>query len=101
MARPLTIACLQTRPMPDFDSAVGEAMPLAKRAAEGGAELLCLPEYCGGLMTRGGVIRPPAAPEADHPVLAALRGFAAEAAAEPVELVGGHRQTRRGARRRR
>ena len=79
MARPLTIACLQTRPMPDFDSAVGEALPLAGRAADDGAELLCLPEYCGGLMSRDGVIRPPAAPEDSHPVLAALRGFAAEA----------------------
>ena len=79
MARPLTIACLQTRPMPDFDSAIGEALPLARQAADDGAELLCLPEYCGGLVTRDGVIRPPAAPEASHPVLAALRGFAADA----------------------
>ncbi len=29
MARPLTVACLQTRPMPDFDSAIGEVLPLA------------------------------------------------------------------------
>jgi len=79
MARPLTIACLQTRPMPDFESATGEALALARRAADDGAELLCLPEYCGGLMTRDGVILPPAAPEGSHPVLAALRGFAAEA----------------------
>jgi predicted amidohydrolase len=78
MARTLNIACLQTRPMPDFDLAIAEALGLAARAVSGGAELLCLPEYCGGLSTRGGVIRPPAAPEADHPVLAALGGFAAE-----------------------
>ncbi len=79
MARPLTIACLQTRPMPDFDTAIGEALPLARRAADDGAELLCLAEYCGGLMSADGVFRPPAAPEDSHPVLAALRGFAAEA----------------------
>jgi predicted amidohydrolase len=79
MARPLTIACLQTRPMPDFDSAIGEALPLASRAVDDGAELLCLPEYCGGLMTRDGAILPPAAPEAGHPVLAALCAFAARA----------------------
>jgi len=78
MARPLTIACLQTRPMPDFDTAIGEALPLARRAADDGAELLCLAEYCGGLMSADGVFRPPAAPEDSHPVLAALRGFAAE-----------------------
>jgi predicted amidohydrolase len=79
MARPLTIACLQTRPMPDFGSAIGEVLPLARRAADDGAELLFLPEYCGGLMTRDGVIRPPSAAEASHPVLAALCGFAARA----------------------
>ncbi len=79
MARPLTIACLQTRPMPDFDAAIGEALPLARRAVADGAELLCLAEYCGGLMTRDGVIRPPAAPEDSHPVLAALCSFAARA----------------------
>ena len=68
MARPLTVACLQTRPMPDFDTAIAEALPLARRAADDGAELLCLAEYCGGLMSRDGVIRPPSAPEASHPV---------------------------------
>jgi predicted amidohydrolase len=77
MARPLTVACLQTRPMPDFDASIGEALPMARRAIDDGAELLCLPEYCGGLMTRDGVIRPPSAPEDSHPVLAALRDFAA------------------------
>jgi len=76
MVRTLNIACLQTRPMPDFDSAAAEALGLGARAVSGGAGLLCLPEYCGGLVTRGGVIRPPSAPEASHPVLEALRGFA-------------------------
>ena len=79
MTRPLTIACLQTRPMPDFDSAISEALPLARRAADDGAELLCLPEYCGGLVTQEGAIRPPSAAEDSHPVLAALCGFAARA----------------------
>ncbi len=77
MPRPLHIACLQTRPMPDFDSAITEALGLAERAVAEGAELLCLPEYCGALVSRDGVIVPPSAPEADHPALAALRDFAA------------------------
>lgn len=76
MARPLTIACLQTRPMPDFDSAIAEALGLAARAVADGAQLLCLPEYCGGLVEKDGVICPPSAPEKDHPVLAALAIFA-------------------------
>jgi predicted amidohydrolase len=76
MTRKLNLACLQTRPMPDFRSAIDEALALAARAVSDGAELLCLPEYCGGLMTEGGAVRPPSAPEAAHPVLAALSGFA-------------------------
>ena len=79
MPRPLNVACLQTRPMPDFDTAIGEALPLARQAVENGAELLCLPEYCGGLMSQEGVILPPAAAEGEHPVLAALCDFASSA----------------------
>ena len=76
MTRPVPIACLQTRPMPDFTSALDEALGLARTAADGGAKLIALPEYCGGLRTEGSAFAPPAAPEADHPVLAGLRDFA-------------------------
>jgi len=77
MPRPLDIACLQTRPMPDFASALSEATSLAEVAVESGAELLFLPEYCGGLRTDAGRIAPPVAPEAEHPVLAGLSDLAA------------------------
>ncbi len=77
MPRPLTIACLQTRPMPDFETAVAEALGLAEQAVGQGAEFLALPEYCGGLVTDGAAIKAPAAEEAAHPVLAALADFAA------------------------
>ena len=77
MPRPFHIACLQTRPMPDFSSAVGEAIPMAEAAVEAGAEMLFLPEYCGGLRSEGAALKPPSAPEASHPVLAELRSFAA------------------------
>ncbi|MEL6479440.1 MAG: carbon-nitrogen hydrolase family protein [Pseudomonadota bacterium] len=76
--RPLTIACLQTRPMPDFDTAIAEALELAERAVVEGAEFLTLPEYCGGLVTEGSAIKAPAAPEESHPVLQALQGFAVQ-----------------------
>lgn len=78
MPRPLHVACLQTRPMPDFASALAEAMPLAEEAVGRGARFLLLPEYCGGLVTEGAAIRAPAAPEASHPVVRALAAFAAE-----------------------
>ena len=77
MPRAVNIACLQTRPMPDFDAALAEAMPLAETAVQEGAAILFLPEYCGGLKEDGPVLVPPAAPEEAHPVLIELRRFAA------------------------
>ena len=79
MARPLHIACLQTRPMPSFETALAEALPMARQAVDAGAEMLFLPEYCGGLASDGTAFTPPVAPEAEHPFLAAIQGFAAEA----------------------
>ena len=76
MAREVRIGCVQTRPLATFDEAIEEARGLAAGAVAAGAELLCLPEYCGGLKSEGGLLVPPAAPEAKHPVLDALRGFA-------------------------
>ena len=67
---------MQTRPQPDFASAIEEAIPLAEQAVEDGAEFLLLPEYCGGLRSEGAMLAPPTATENDHPVLAALREFA-------------------------
>lgn len=78
MPRPLDIACLQTRPMPDFASAVDEAMPLAMSAVNAGADILFLPEYCGGLKTEGPRVVPPSAPESAHPFLQEMQEFAAK-----------------------
>jgi len=77
MARPLTVACLQTRPQPSFQLALDEALLRAEVAVSVGAELLLLPEYCGGLLTRDGAFVPPAADEENHPVLKGLQEFAA------------------------
>ena len=49
---------------------------MAAIAVEQGAQALFLPEYCGGLKTKGGMFAPPALPESSHPVLTGLRGFA-------------------------
>ena len=78
MTRPLNIACLQTRPKPDFDSALSEALVLAEAAAGAGAGFITLPEYCGGLQSQGSALVPPAAPEQSHPVLKGLQDFAAK-----------------------
>ena len=76
MPAPLPVACLQTRPRPDFAAATDEAIGLAEEAVEEGARFLLLPEYCGGLRSEGPALVPPAAPEDSHLVLAALRDFA-------------------------
>lgn len=78
MSRPLTIGCLQTRPMPDFESAVAEALGLAEKAVAQGARFLALPEYCGGLVSEGAAIKAPAAKDDVHPVVSALRAFSAK-----------------------
>ena len=76
MRTPVHIACLQTQPKADFEAALTKALDLAAIAVEQGAQALFLPEYCGGLKTKGGMFAPPALPGSSHPVLTGLRGFA-------------------------
>jgi predicted amidohydrolase len=78
MSRPLTVACLQTRAMPGFQAALDECLPLAEQALEQGAQMLFLPEYCGGLATDGPAVTPPCAPAEAHPFLQAMQAFAAD-----------------------
>ena len=78
MAREVRIGCVQSRPLATFDEAIAEALRLSGDAVAAGAELVCLPEYCGGLKSEAGLFAPPTAPEARHPVLDALRGFASD-----------------------
>ena len=79
MTREVRIGCVQSRPLATFDEAIEEARRLAGDAVAAGAELVCLPEYCGGLKSENGLFAPPTAPEARHPVLDALCGFASDA----------------------
>ena len=76
--RKVNIGCIQTPAHETFDAAIDIAKKLSRNAVEAGAELLCLPEYCGGLKSDRGIFRPPAAPESEHPVLEALRSFACQ-----------------------
>ncbi|MBX2823226.1 MAG: carbon-nitrogen hydrolase family protein [Gammaproteobacteria bacterium] len=77
MSNPVKIACLQTRPMPDFESAITEATVRANQASED-ASLLLLPEYCSGFKVVDGSFAPPAAPEANNPMLLAMQDLARE-----------------------
>ena len=77
MARSFDIACLQTRPMADFNRALDEALRLAEAAVQAGADMVFLPEYCGGLRSDGARLIPPSAPEAEHEFLVGMAAFAA------------------------
>ena len=76
LKRKFNIACLQTSPKPDFQSALEEAIVLAEESIEAGADFIALPEYCGGLKTEASAFAPPFATEENHPVLKGLRDFA-------------------------
>lgn len=76
MPRLLNVACLQTRPQPDMAAALDEARPLAQEAIANGAQMLFLPEYCGGLTTEGPAVRPPFAPEERHDFLLGMQALA-------------------------
>lgn len=74
----INIACLQTRPYAEISEAIDEALPLAEAAVRSGAEMLFLPEYCGGLASDGARLIPPSAPSQAHPFVQAFQEFAAE-----------------------
>jgi len=76
VSRLLNIACLQTEPVPDVDTALAQVLTLAKKAVANGAQLLLLPEYCGGLRTQDSAFRPPVYSENTHPMLLGLIDFA-------------------------
>lgn len=60
-----------------MQDAIDEAMPMAEAAVGAGAQMLFLPEYCGGLASNGQRFVPPSEPENLHPVLAAFQEFVA------------------------
>ena len=78
MSSSFKIACLQTRPMPDFDSALEEIYDLSILAVKKGAKFITLPEYCGGLQTKGSLLNPPSSQEKNHKVLIELKKFSSE-----------------------
>lgn len=75
--RSVKIACLQTRLWPDYASAIAEALDLAGQA-DSDTQMLFLPEYCGGLKTENSRFNPPVSAVDAHPVLNAMRQYAAD-----------------------
>jgi predicted amidohydrolase len=69
-------ACIQNCATPEVEQDIGTCLRLIGRAADAGASLIALPEYCVGLDTHGGRLYPSAFEESRHP---ALPAFAAAA----------------------
>jgi len=76
MTRSVNVACLQVRPQAKIPAALDAALEQAQAAVDGGAEMLALPEYCGGLKTEGSALVPPSAAEGGHLFLQGMCKFA-------------------------
>ena len=55
MSEKFKIACVQTEPKPDYETALYEILSLSNEAVNEGAKFITLPEYCGGLKTENGL----------------------------------------------
>jgi deaminated glutathione amidase len=72
MSTSFKAACIQNSATPDVPADIATCQRLIGRAAEAGARLITLPEYCIGLDTKDGLLYPMAFPERDHPAVTLL-----------------------------
>lgn len=82
----LMAACVQISATPDIQTDIAVNLALMEQAADLGATLIALPEYCAGLDVQDGALAPIAHREAGHPAVAA---FAAFARARAVDVLVG------------
>ncbi|MDG2034116.1 MAG: carbon-nitrogen hydrolase family protein [Rhodospirillales bacterium] len=80
MASRFTAACLQLNSKRDIKDNISEITTLLDDAVGAGADLITLPECTGLMEPNGEALRKKAPAEEDHPVLALIRGKAAETA---------------------
>ena len=76
MSEKFKIACVQTEPKLDYETALSEIFSLSNEAVNEGAKFITLPEYCGGLKTENGLLKPPSSNENEHLVLNELKKYA-------------------------
>ncbi|MFO0994591.1 MAG: carbon-nitrogen hydrolase family protein [Hyphomicrobiales bacterium] len=76
MAEKFKAACIQNCATPDVHKDIETLSRLINAAADAGAKLIALPEYCAGLDTKNGLLYPFAAPEAQHSVIPAFAALA-------------------------
>ena len=77
-----TAACVQMSATPDVEADIAHALDAMEEAADRGATLIALPEYCAGLDVVDGALAPAAFAESAHPALAAFAGFARDRGVE-------------------
>ncbi|MDB4239194.1 carbon-nitrogen hydrolase family protein [Alphaproteobacteria bacterium] len=71
----MKISCLQICPKPTIEEALIEAIELAIIAVKENADFLFLPEYCGGLVSKGAKYLPPSMNENNHIFLKEFQNF--------------------------
>lgn len=71
-----TAACVQMTATPDVLADVETNLDLMHEAADKGADIIALPEFCAGLDVKEGALAPVAFPEGDHPAVHAFCDFA-------------------------
>jgi predicted amidohydrolase len=76
----IIVACIQVNSRDDMPANIQGASALVRQAAEGGAQLVSLPEYVSLMDGSSGVMQGGAFAEAEHPALAAFRDLARECA---------------------
>ena len=76
MTKRFIAACIQNSATPDVEADIATLLRLTAQAAGQGAQLIAYPEYCAGVDTENGQIRPFAVAEAQHPVIPAVAAAA-------------------------
>ena len=73
MSSPFKAACIQFTAAPEAERNTEKALRLMREAVAAGADLVCFPEFFGGVQADGPRFVPTAFPQGSHPVLSALR----------------------------
>lgn len=71
-----TAACVQMTATPDVFADIDNNLRLMHEAADQGADVIALPEFCAGLDVKSGALAPVAFPQDEHPAICRFRDFA-------------------------
>ncbi len=75
MIRYLKVTCVQIEPKPTIIESLEEAIDLCSNAIKEKTDFLFLPEYCGGITSKGILYNPPSELEEKHKFLSYFKNF--------------------------